>query len=375
MDDGKAWMLVCVIVFGCICVVTLVAVWAMQRRQAETMRALSRQQQRDTNEELMALQETIRSHLSQFEFQMNQSMKTDLNQLREHTAQRLSTMEHTVHSGLHQGFQTTGDAIAKMMERMARIDKTQQSLDALSGSIASLQHVLVDKKSRGTFGEVELYSILEQVFGINDKRWLKQAHLSNGTIADALLLSDSPMGNIPIDSKFPLENYNRMYDEGLTAVQQQALAKQFRADVIKHMRAIKEKYVGLPETADFAYMFIPAEAVFSYIYGTMDDVIQLSYQMKVYLVSATTLMAYVTAIRAIYLGQKRDERVALMQKEYTALAQEFTRFADRFETLQKDFEKVYKDFDQIAITNRKIQRRFDEIAAVEWEGGQSADNP
>ena len=76
-----------------------------------------------------------------------------------------------------------------------------------------LPQILQDKKSRGTFGEVELYSLLETSFGINNDRWQKQYTLSNGLKADAVIFGSDSLGIICIDSKFPLENYRKIYDK------------------------------------------------------------------------------------------------------------------------------------------------------------------
>lgn len=345
--------------------VLLVVMLQTKHHQEIMLRETSLKQNQQTMEQMNELKEKVTRDLVQFEFQMTQAMKSDFNQLNESTIHRLHGMESRVNQSLIKGLQTTNQAFTEMMQQMARIDETQRNLQDLSSSIVSLQNVLTDKKTRGTFGEVELYSLLELVFGTNEQRYQKQVKLANGSIVDALLLAPEPLGNIPIDSKFPLENYNRMMDEHLTNVEKQQAERMFRQDVLKHLKDIHTKYVNQPETAEFAYMFVPAEAVFAYIYGKMDDLIQQSYQYKVYIVSPTTLMAYVTAIKAIYLGQKRNENAALIQEEYVKLAQEFERFSTRFETMMKDYDKVYRDMQSVSITSDKIQRRFEQISKTE----------
>ncbi|MDD6467286.1 MAG: DNA recombination protein RmuC [Erysipelotrichaceae bacterium] len=347
--------------------VLLIVFLRSKMQQEILMRDMANRQNQQTMEQMNDLKEKVTRDLMQFEFQMTQTVKSDLNQLNESTMNRLHGMESRVNQSLIKSLQTTSQAFTEMMQQIARIDETQKNLQDLSGSIASLQNVLTDKKTRGTFGEVELYSLLEMVFGTNEQRFQKQVKLANGSIVDALLLAPKPMGNIPIDSKFPLENYNRMMDDTLSQPMKQQAEKMFRQDVTKHLKDIANKYVNQPETAEFAYMFVPAEAVFAYIYGKMDDLIQMSYQYKVYIVSPTTLMAYITAIKAIYLGQKRDENAALIQQEYLKLSQEFERFSSRWEVMMKDYEKVYRDMQSISITSDKIQRRFEQISTTELE--------
>lgn len=361
-----------VLLFACgvvILLVLIVLVVVMQSRhqQEVIVREMALRTQQQTAEELLELREKVSRELLQFELQMSQSLKNDLNQLQESTGNTLSNLEHRMNQSMTQGLQATNQAFTEMMQQMVNIQKTQENLDDLAGSLSNLQSILQDKKSRGIFGEVQLYSLLESVYGVNDQRYQKQYKLENGTIVDAMVFAPEPLGKIAIDSKFPLENYNRMFDDNLSALEKQQAAKLFKQDVIKHIKDIHMKYVKTEETAEFAYMFVPAEAVFAYIYGKMDDVVQLSYQYKVYIVSPTTLMAYMTAIQAIYLGQQRNEKMEWMQREYAKLAQEFERFASRFETMMKDYDKLYKDMQSVSITSDKIQHRFEKISNTDVE--------
>ena len=135
----------------------------------------------------------------------------------------------------------------------------------------------------------------------------------------------------------------------------------------KHVRSIASKYILPQETAEFACMFLPAEAVFSYIYASCDEVVQYSYEEKVYMVSPTTLMAYLTAIRAIYLGVQRNEHVEQIQQELKHLQVEFERFHKRYQTVGSDFERTYQDMRQLQITAGKIVKRFEEIQEVQLD--------
>ena len=249
---------------------------------------------------------------------------------------------------------------------MGRLDESQHSIREVSASILQLQNVLNDKKTRGIFGEIELYSLLETAMGTDEHRYQKQYKLSNGTIADAVLFASEPLRMICIDSKFPLENYNRLMSAD-TAQEKARAHAQFVQDVKRHIRAIASKYILPQETAEFACMFLPAEAVFSYIYASCDEVVRYSYEEKVYMVSPTTLMAYLTAIRAIYLGVQRNEHVEQIQQELKHLQVEFERFHKRYQTVGSDFERTYQDMRQLQITAGKIVKRFEEIQEVQLD--------
>ena len=306
--------------------------------------------------------------MNDFQMDITNVIKSDISNYNEYTAVRMASMEDQVNENLRNSMEKTNQAFTDVMVKMATLQETQQSLNSLSEEITSLQNVLIDKKSRGIFGEVELYSILENSFGVNDERYLRQHKLSNGNIVDAAIVGPEPIGLIPIDSKFPLENYNRMYNQNLTKQQQESARKQFKSDCVKHIKDIATKYLNTEETSEFAYMFVPAEAVFAEIYGRYPDVIDYSYRCKVFIVSPTTLMAYITAIKAIYLGQSKNEKVVQMQQELQKLSNEFERFTARWANITKDFEKTSEDIQSIDTTAKKIVNQFRKIDNVELDG-------
>lgn len=294
-------------------------------------------------------------------------LKNDFNNLNNVTNEKISKLENEVNKNINDSYKSTNETFIKLNERLAIIDQSQKSLNELSNDILSLQNILQDKKSRGTFGEIELYSLLETAFGVDYNRYEKQYKLSNDKKADAVIFGPENLGMICIDSKFPLENYRRIYDENLSTNERETARKAFSKDVFKHIDDIKDKYIIPGETAQMAYMFIPAEAIFSEIYANFDEIVEKSYKEKVYIVSPTTLMAYITAIRSIYLGQKKDEKAKEIAILLNELSIEFSRLKDRQETLQRDFEKIIPDFEKVNVTANKIIKRFAAINSGDIE--------
>ena len=332
-----------------------------ERAKRREMDEMKNQLQDDMND----LKDRMNHDLLVFQNSVLHSFREDMNVLNESTYRKLNRIELSVSDSLMKGFDQTSQSFQSFAEQMARIDEAQKNLKHLSENIISLESILTDKKTRGTFGEIELYSLLENVFGLEGMRYLKQVKLSNGAIADCLLKAPSPLGNLVIDSKFPLENYNRMINASLSLEERKKASLEFRRDVKGHIQAIADKYLIPGETAEFACMFIPAEAVFAEIVAHFDDLVQFSYQRKVYLVSPTTMMAYLSAIKAFYLNQERSEKVVQIQHEYAKLSKEFERFVQRWQLISKDFEKLNADMRNIDITADKIMRRFQQIDAVD----------
>lgn len=305
--------------------------------------------------------------LLKFNLNVTNGIKEDLYKLNETTTSYLNSIEKSVNDSLITSFDKTSKLMISISEKMAKIDETQNNLKELSLDIASLEGILKDKKTRGIFGEIELYNILDNVFNDNHNLYQKQYKLSNGNIADAVIFSKEPLNKIVIDSKFPLDNYNRIYDDNLTKAEKESAKNNFKKDIKKHIDDISLKYLIPNETADVAYMFIPAEAVFSEIYGHFNDVVEYSYQRHVYIVSPTTLLAYLTVLKSIYVDSQKDQKIIQIKEEFMKLAIEFKRFDERFKRLSKDFNKIDNEFRDVNISSDKIIKRFNEIDKVDLD--------
>jgi len=285
-----------------------------------------------------------------------------INNVKDSTTDCLLQIEEHLTNNIIKTSEITNNTFNQINERLIKIDDNQKALDDLSTNIISLKDVMVDKKTRGAYGEVELYSILEQAFGSDKHFYDKQVTLPNGNRVDALVHGFGSLEDICIDSKFPLENYRRMYDKDLSQLEKDKAKNNFKADVSKHLNDISSKYIIPGSTAPMAYMFVPSEAIFSEIYGNFPELIDKAYELKVYVVSPTTLMAYITAIKSIYLGIKKNEKAKEIERLLLDLSVEFTRLKDRSETLQRDFERIIPDFEKMFVTENKIIKRF---AAIE----------
>lgn len=340
-------------------------------KQQMLIKDLINNKQKDNLADLNDLKEDIAASLLQFQNMMSNNIKQDLNYLNENTFNRLDKMENSVNDSLNYNYRYTNESFVNMMNQMTKIEQTQQNIKEISKDINKLQNVLYDKKSRGIYGELELYNLLENVFGDNQCLYYKQYKLSNGNIADAVIDINGQL--LVIDSKFPLENYNKIFDSENNEQMVKYYQSEFKKDVQKHIKAIAAKYIINNETMNIAYMFVPAEAIFSYIYSSFNDVIEYSYKNHVYIVSATTLMAYITALKALMLEQKRDKKMKQLAIEYVKLSNEFERFNQRYQSVYKDFDKLYKDMQNLSVTTDKMINKFERISNVDLKGEQGED--
>ena len=304
-------------------------------------------------------------NINRFKDEFKKSVNDDFEALNRKIEGRLDLMNAKVEERLAKGFEETTKTFGSVLERLGKIDEAQKKIEALSSNVVSLQDILTDKKSRGIFGEVQLYQILASVFGEkNDRTYQKQYKLSNNTMVDAMLFTPEPIGNIAIDSKFPLENYRKMYDSELTNEERINARKEFVGNLKKHIDDISEKYIIRNETSDQAIMFLPAEAIFAEINAYHTDVIDYAYRKNVRIASPTTLVSVLTTIQMILTNIEREKYASVIQEELGKLHEEFGRYEKRWTALEKDIEKVTKDVKEITTTSNKISKRFTEISNV-----------
>lgn len=290
-----------------------------------------------------------------FEKSLNESLSKNIKELNE-----------KVEGRLNEGFNKTNQTFQGILERISKIDEAQKKIQELSTNIISLQDILSDKKSRGCFGEIQLHSILASIFGDkNDQVYELQKHLPNGMISDAVLYTPKPLGTICIDSKFPLENYQKMMDKNLTQPERLSFEKLFKQDCKKHIIDIKNKYIIDDVTSDQAILFLPAEAIFAEINAYHPDVVEYAQKNRVWITSPTTLMATLTTIQVILRNVERDKHAKEIQIELSKLAAEFARYRERWDKLSRSISTVNNDVNNINVTTKKITDRFESIQKVD----------
>lgn len=308
-------------------------------------------------QQLVAMNEKMSAELVTMNEKLTKSMQDKLNEI-----------SNSVRENLDQGFKKTNETFNSVIERLAKIDEAQKKIESLSTNVVSLQDVLTDKKSRGIFGEVQLNQILSSVFGDkNDNVYQLQYKLSNGTQCDSILFLPGNMGNIVIDSKFPLENYRRMIDLNFTEAERAEFTREFKTNVKKHIDDISKKYIIDGETSDQAILFLPAEAIFAEINAYHHDIISYAQNKRVWLVSPTTFMATLTTIQVVLQEVERSKYTNIIHEELKKLGTEFVRYRDRWDKLAKHIDNVSQDVKDIHTTTEKITNRFESINTVKMD--------
>jgi DNA recombination protein RmuC len=268
---------------------------------------------------------------------------------------------------IHKQFAASQKLVTDITERMAKFEETNKTVLNATDELKNLQNVLLNPKHRGNFGEFQLESVLENFFPPN--QWQRQYKFKNGDMVDAALFLKDKM-ILPIDSKFSLENYNKMI-AAKDDIDKAKLAKQVRDD-LKGRIDETAKYIRPSEnTMDFAFMFVPSEALYydmliarvGEMGGDKRDLIEYAFRDKhVIMVSPTTFVAYLQTVLQGLRSLQIEEQAKEIQKRVGQLGAHLEKYSDfmtrlgnslgttvnHYNNASKEFKKVDKDVVKIA---------------------------
>lgn len=334
-------MLIAVIVLGVLCLAMLVL---LVRKQQSPI---------DSNASLLLKQDL--TNLTDSVTQLKDGINTQLNDRLDKNNQQMLKQ-----------FAQSSDIIKDVTQKLTALEKTNQQVGDIAGELKVLQNVLANPKQRGVLGEYYLSQVLENV--LPPDRFTMQYKFKDGEIVDAIVKLDGKI--LPVDSKFTLENYNRMLEE-TDKVRKEALARAFKAD-LKNRIDETSKYIRPKEkTMDYAFMFIPSEAIYYDLLinkvgstGTSArDLMEYAFRDKnVIIVSPTTFMAYLQTVmqglRALQIEEQAKDiqlRIGQLGRHLTGyktfmekLGNSLGTTVNHYNSANKEFSKVDTDIYRIA---------------------------
>jgi len=250
--------------------------------------------------------------------------------------------------------------IQKITEEITSVKEIGRQTQSFAQQLQNLQDVLQNSKQRGGLGEYHLEMVLENVLppGLFQMQYM----FENGEIVDAIVRVDKKI--VPIDSKFPLENYHRMLEIGAGEHDRRSAQQAFRADVRRHVDAIAGKYILPGITSDGAVMFLPAEGVFAEVHAYHPEVVAYAQQKRVWIVSPTTLMAVLNTARAVLKDVETRKQIHVIKDALGKLAKDFQRFDERMAALARHIEQASRDVQDVQTSSRKISAHFHKIESA-----------
>lgn len=305
----------------------------------------------------------IKDELNSFKDVITSKVSSDMTQINEKVEKRLT-----------EGFKTSKELFDEVAKKLTVIDTTQRNIEKLSTNVDELARLLSDKKLRGMYGEAQLYSILNNIFGeTNTDLYEQQFKLSNGSIVDAIVFGPDSVGNIPIDSKFSLENYLLMNNHEASQDERNQAAKDFKINIKKHIDDIASKYIIKTETSDQAIMFIPSEAIFAEIHAKYPELIEYSQNKHVWITSPTTLVYMLTMILVIASNVQREKNAEKMLKELQSLFNDFELFFRRWDEVKKAVDKLNSTSEALDKPMNRLNKKVYKIESSNFEALKETD--
>ncbi len=331
--------------------------------------AALRQEFAQSRREFAESSKDLRSELTQGMFQsrealdkqmelMRRTVEVRLESLQRDNSEKLEKMRATVDEKLQSTLEKRlGESFKQVSDRLEQVHKGLGEMQNLATDVSDFKRVLTNVKTRGTWGEVQLESLLEQVF-IKD-HYEKQVMLTPGSrdVVDfAIKLPDksNKTGHIylPIDAKFPLEDYQRLVaaeeknDLVQAAIEQKAMVNRIKLEA----KSIKEKYIVPPRTTDFAVLYVPIESMYAAVLGTPGLFEQLQSQYRVTVAGPTTIAAILSSYQLGFRTLAIAEQTSAVWETLTTIRGEFGKFGDM---LDKTKEKLIQATNNIDLASRK----------------------
>ena len=299
---------------------------------------------------------------------------------------RMDKNQELMRDSMQKQFAASSKIITDVTERLAKLDETNKRVVNVADELKTLQNVLQNPKQRGVLGEYYLGQVLENV--LPPERFKLQYKFADNEIVDAVITLDKGM-MLPVDSKFSLENYNRLVEEK-DKVQRDVLAKAFRAD-LKSRIDETAKYIRPREgTMDYAFMFIPSEAIYYDLLinkvgetnTSARDLIEYAFRdKKVIIVSPTTFMAYLQTVmqglRALQIEEQAKEiqqrvgelgrHIATYEQFMQKLGGSLGTTVNHYNNAHKELKKIDKDVIKIADTSPSVEPLLLDKPVVEDE--------
>jgi DNA recombination protein RmuC len=299
---------------------------------------------------------------------MGQALASRQAEMGRAVSERLDSVTHRVGQSMEQSTRHTMDSLRVLHERLGIIDNAHKNLTDLTSQVTTLRDVLANKQSRGAFGQARMETIVRD--GMPAGAYAFQHTLSSGKRPDCVIFLPDQRP-LCIDAKFPLEAVTALHDARSDDEKKYA-AQRLRADVMKHVSDISEKYLIAGETQDTALMFVPSESVYAEIHDGFDDIIQKAYRARVVLVSPSLLMLAIQVMQQILKDARMRDAADQIRTEVMNLGDDLGRLRDRVLKLQTHFGQANEDVRQILISADKIEKRAGRIEELDFSKSEPA---
>lgn len=334
---------------------------------------------------LAELQRTQAQQLNSIESRLNEILKENdgkLNRIADIISENLKSLQDRNERKLEQMRQTVDEKLSSTLERrlgesvkiitqgLDTVSKGLGEMQSLATGVGDLKRVLTNVKTRGGWGEVQLSSLLDQI--LSKSQYKEQVTIkknSNEKVDFAVILPGKGESELllPIDAKFPLEDYSRL----LSAIEQnniseiEAQTKNLENRIKEEARAISTKYIDPPLTTDFAVMYLPIEGLYAEVIRRPALLDMLQHKYKIMVCGPTTLTALLNSLQMGFKTLAIEKRSSEIWNTLSVFKSEFTKFVDLLSKTQKKIDEASSTLDYATKKTKTIERKLKDVADID----------
>lgn len=333
----------------------------------------TRQQELLTNLQQSLLQQlqVIAQGTSLTADQLRNTLNERLAAIQSENAQKLEEMRRTVDEKLHDTLeQRLGESFKQVSERLEQVHKGLGEMQSLAGNVGDLKRVMTNVRTRGTWGELQLGALIESLLTPEQYgRNVKTVPGSNDLVEFAIRMpgrgDDQPVW-LPIDSKYPVEDYQRLLDAhdsaDKTLIQQSTNA--FETSLRNEAKKIATKYLSPPHTTDFAILFLPTEGLFAEALRIPGLFESLQNQHRIIIAGPTTLAATLNSLRLGFRTLAIEKRSSEVWELLAVTKTEFRKFGDAIDATRKSIETASGHLEKVGTRTRAIERKLRSVETI-----------
>ncbi|MGE3841379.1 MAG: DNA recombination protein RmuC [Vicinamibacterales bacterium] len=337
---------------------------------------------RDVREEVgRRLEQLVQTQDRRFE-ELRTSMAEQLARIRQESATQLDAIKQTVDARLQQTLEERlGSSFRIVSERLEQVHRGLGEMQVLASGVGDLKRVLTNVKVRGTWGEVQLGNLLEQALAPDQYATNVATRSGSDERVDFAVRLPGPEGTpgdfiwLPIDAKFPLEDYQRLVDasERADSAALEVAARELDVRIRTFARRVSEKYIEPPRTTDFAILFLPVEGLYAEILRRPGLVDGLQRDFRMLVAGPTTLWALLNSLRLGFRTLAIQRRSSEVWTLLAAVKGDFARFGMALDAVQKKLGEATSKLDDARKGTRRIERRLDDVQAT--PAAEAQDSP
>jgi len=336
--------------------------FVQSRKELQDNREELNKSLKDSREEQSKALKDNREEQSKSIEKIRETIEIKLKAIQDDNNKRLEEMRKTVDEKLQETVEKRFNESFKLIsERLEQVHKGLGEMQTLASGVGDLKKVLTNVKTRGNLGEIQLGAILEQI--LSPEQYEQNAMVKKGSLERVEYVVKLPDKNteneivlLPIDSKFPTEDYQRLLDAYEHSKDIDVVSKQFENSVKKNAKDIRDKYINPPITTDFAIMFVPTEGLYAEILRRTGLFELLQRDYKITVVGPTNLVAFLSSLQMGFRTLAIEKQTGKVWETLGTVKKEFGKFGDVLEKTKKKLEEATNVIDQAGVRSRAIER-------------------